>query len=143
MIRRNVLRASILLVAIAACEGSAGPTGPEGPQGPQGATGATGPQGPQGPAGPGVSYYMFQGPVTATTMFTPTQQTGGVAPGVVCYTQHVNTPTAWLTWDTNVPDLTACGVVQSGSGYYGSAVFPSGYVNAGYTARIILFWATS
>ena len=52
----------VLILSLAACQGSPGPAGEQGPPGSQGPTGATGPAGPaggQGPSGP-------QGPAGAT-----------------------------------------------------------------------------
>lgn len=130
-------RVALLLAALAlgACEGAEGPMGPSGPQGPQG------PVGPQGPAGPGVSYQVYQSNVTSTQMTTGTVQTGGVAPGIVCYLGLTEIPGSWLTLDTNASAGTACAVVQRGSGYSGSVILPSVYVDSGWIARIVLFWS--
>lgn len=127
----------LILFSISACQGDAGPTGPSGPQGP---AGPQGPPGPAGPAGPGVAYQVFDGTVTTTTMSTPFVNTGGVTPGVVCYVGHTSSPNAWLTHETDPTAGTACGLVQSGSQWSGRAIFSSGYVNAGWRVRIILFW---
>lgn len=138
---RTVLFASMLLLS---CKGDDGPAGPAGPAGPPGQTGTIGPQGPQGvqgPPGASVSYQVFSGAVASTTMNTAAVNTGGVTPGIVCYISHSSTPGTWATWDTNATDGTACGIVQQGaSDYTGSAVFPAGFVNTGWTVRIVLFW---
>lgn len=128
----------ILLAAlVAACEGPVGPQGAQGPQGPQGPAGAVG---PQGPAGKSVAYQVFEGSITATTMNTPSVNTGSVFPGIVCYVTHTSQPGVWLQLNTDTFNGTACGVVQDGSGYYGSAVLTSNMVNSGWTLRIVLFW---
>ena len=128
----------LVLALVVACEG---PVGPQGPQGPQGAEGPAGAVGPQGPAGKSVAYQVFEGAITATTMNTPTVNTGGVFPGIVCYVTHTLAPGAWLQLNTDTFNGTACGVVQDGSsGYYGSAVLTTDMVNSGWTLRVILFW---
>lgn len=138
------LCATLLLLALAACEGSAGPTGPEGPSGPSGPAGPSGPSGPggptgpQGPAGDGVSYQVFSSSVTNTIMATPTVGTGGIPPGIVCYVGDGGP--VWLTWETNPSANMGCGVIQSGTGHYGVATFPAAFVNSGWVVRIILFW---
>ena len=123
-----------LILAVGACTGDQGPTGPSGPQGP------AGPQGPMGPAGASVAYQVFEGPISATTMNTILVNTGGVFPGIVCYFTHTTTPGAWALLNTDTFAGTSCGVIQSGSSYFGQPVFPVSFVNSGYTLRIILFW---
>lgn len=124
-----------VLLVLSACKGDIGPTGPAGPQG------EIGPVGPQGPAGASVAYRLFEGAVNNTLMVTDVVDTGGVFPGVVCYVTHTSTPGVWLQHNTDTFAGTACGVVmESGSTYTGRAIFPASMVNAGWTARIILFW---
>lgn len=126
--------AVVLLAAVlAACEGPMGPEGPTGPQGP------AGPQGAQGPQGESVAYESFEGAVTQTEMTTGTVDTGGVAPGVVCYISDDGT--TWVTLDTDFADDTGCGVIQeTATTYSGRALVPDGFVDSGWTVRIILFW---
>jgi hypothetical protein len=90
-----------------------------------------------------MAYQVFEGAITATTVSTSLVSTGGVSPGIVCYVTHTSYPGTWLQLNTDTYGGTACGVVQSGSGYYGRAVVPSGYVNSGWTIRIVLFWLPS
>jgi hypothetical protein len=130
------MAALLTLFTLAACEGPTGPEGPAGPQGPQGPTGA---QGPPGPAGSGVQYEWFEGPITQEVMGTDAVNTGGVAPGIVCYLSSDGQ--TWLTLDTVVSEDRACGVIQeSASTYSGGAVVSPSFVNSGWSIRIILFW---
>lgn len=90
-----------------------------------------------------MSYYVFSGPITAPVMSTPSQDTGGVTPGVVCYISSNGAPNVWLVWGGGDFSQGACGLFQDPSGWYGRAVFDSTLVNTGcYNLRIILFWAT-
>lgn len=73
-------------------------------------------------------------------MSTNLIETGGVFPGIVCYVTHTSTPDVWLQHNTDIFAGTACGVVASGTGFFGRAVFPPSMVNSGWTVRIILFW---
>jgi hypothetical protein len=87
-----------------------------------------------------MAYTIYEGAITSTTMSTPLVSTGGVAPGIVCYITHTSYPGVWLQLNTDTYAGSACGVVQQGNGYYGRAVVTSGYVNSGWSIRIILFW---
>lgn len=128
--------ASVTLFTLAACEG---PTGPEGPAGPQGPEGPAGAQGPQGPAGSGVQYEWFEGAITQEVMGTDVVDTGGIAPGIVCYLSSDGQ--TWLTLDTVVSEESACGVTQeSTSTYSGGAIVSPAFVNSGWSVRIVLFW---
>jgi hypothetical protein len=87
-----------------------------------------------------MAYTIYEGAITSTTMSTPLVSTGGVAPGIVCYITHTSYPGVWLQLNTDTYAGSACGVAQQGNGYYGRAVVTSGYVNSGWSIRIILFW---
>jgi hypothetical protein len=85
-----------------------------------------------------VAYQVFEGPITETVMGTAAVNTGGVAPGIVCYISEDGI--VWTTWDTDPPDGTSCAVIQdTATTYIGGAIFPAGFVNSGWTVRIILF----
>jgi hypothetical protein len=87
-----------------------------------------------------MAYTIFEGAITSTTITTSLVATGGAAPGIVCYISHASLPGTWLQLNTDTFGGTACGVVQSGSGYYGRAVVPSSLVNSGWSIRIVMFW---
>lgn len=132
MMMRRVM-AVLLATFLVACEGSEGPTGPTGPAGP------AGPAGPQGPAGESVAYLVFEGEITQTVMGTDAVDTGGVAPGIVCYISSDGT--TWLTLGTDTAEGSACAVSQeTATTYVGAAVVDASFVNSGWTLRIILFW---
>ena len=134
---RKVLLVPVLSItlALAGCAGDVGPTGPAGPQGP------IGPTGPIGPAGTSVAYQVFEGAIDATVMSTPIVNTGGVFPGIVCYINHISSPTVWLQLNTVVTEGSSCAVIESGTtSYIGSALVDASFVNSGWTIRIILFW---
>lgn len=79
---------------------------------------------------------VFEGPITGTAMTTSAVNTGGVAPGVMCYMS--TNQTSWLV----AADESAayCGVTQSAGGFHGVAIFSNAFVNSGWYVRIILFW---
>ena len=72
----------VLILSLAACQGSPGPAGEQGPPGSQGPAGATGPQGPAGATGP-------QGPAGLQGPAGPPGPAGEVA--------SVDRPTAGMT----------------------------------------------
>lgn len=116
---RKALLVPMLALGLVACEGPTGPQGPAGPQGP------IGPVGPQGPSGASVAFQLFEGAVDATVLGTPVVDTGGVFPGIVCYISHISAPGVWLQLNTDTSQGTGCAVVESGSGFIGSAVVPA------------------
>jgi hypothetical protein len=89
-----------------------------------------------------VAYHVYSGAITNTLMSTPFVNTGGVTPGIICYIASNSSAGVWLTWDTDSPDGTACGLVESSGTFSGRALFPAGFVDSGWTVKMILFWAT-
>ena len=74
-------------------------------------------------------------------MSTPTVQTAGVVPGVICYLSDGNG--VWSSLAQDISEGVLCAVIEDGTGYYGSALLPDFLVNVGWTIRIILFWSES
>ncbi len=134
------LLAVFLVLGLAACEGPVGPEGPAGPAGPAGPMGPAGPQGPMGPPGESMQYAAFQSNITSTLMTTAQVNTGGSAPGIVCYLGSLGSPDVWMQMSTDPDSGFACGVVQSGPSYQGRFLSPSAFVNSGWLARLVLFW---
>jgi hypothetical protein len=75
-------------------------------------------------------------------MSTPSQNTGGITPGIICYVSLSSVPSVWLVWGGGDTSQGACGLFQDSSGWYGRATFTDAtMINSGWNLRIILFWA--